>query len=138
MGARLDCEELLLEVFGYRPERLGSRSRGPNASCPKTSERGGRRLFVWVAGTWCMCEVEPRVGLWLTTCRVNGWGWYRPVNVWFSGADWITRSLANCDAEGGTIDRPGGARRLEPLLGMPMKPDSEGLVPSGPSSLADF
>jgi len=82
-----------------------------------------------------MWEVEPKVGLWLTTWRVSGCGWYLPVKVWCSGADWMTRSFANWEADGGTIDRPAGLRFV---LGMPIKFDSEGLTPSGPSSLADL
>ena len=49
----------------------------------------------------------------------------------------MTRSLANWEADGGTIERPGGGRRFEPVFGMPIKPESNG-APSGPSSLADF
>ena len=58
------------------------------------------------------------------------------MKVWWSGADWITRSFANWDADGGTMDRPGGLRL--PVLGMPIRFDSEGWTPSGPLSLADL
>ena len=77
IGARLFDWEELLEVR-WMFARAGSRSRSrsrPRASEPKTSERGGSRLLVCVAGSWCMWEVAPRVGLWLTTWRVNGCGW---------------------------------------------------------------
>lgn len=31
-------------------------SLDPSVSVPKTSEIGGRRLFVWVAGVWWICD----------------------------------------------------------------------------------
>jgi hypothetical protein len=49
----------------------------------------------------------------------------------------MTRSCANCSADGGTIDSPGGGRFLELVGGpLPKTLDSDGLVPSGPSPLA--
>lgn len=51
----------------------------------------------------------------------------------------MTRSFANCSAEGGTIDNPGGGRFFELGGGpLPKTLDSDGLVPSGPSPLAVF
>lgn len=52
----------------------------------------------------------------------------------------MTRSLANCEADGGTIDKPGGGRFLDEdgVLREPNRFDSEGLMPSGPSPLAVF
>lgn len=38
----------------------------------KTSEIGGRRLLVCVAGTWWMCDVCERDVGWLAMCRVSG------------------------------------------------------------------
>lgn len=49
----------------------------------------------------------------------------------------MTRSFANWEADGGMIDRPAGGLRFA-VLGIPIKFDSEGLIPSGPSSLADL
>jgi hypothetical protein len=46
------------------------------------------------------------------------------------GADCITRSLANCSAEGGAIDSPGGGPFLRPVIGVFM-PDLKELL-SGP------
>ena len=74
----------------------------------------------------------------MATWRVSGWAWCRPVKVWFNGADCTTLSLANWDADGGTMDKPGGALLFEPDLPVPNVFASEGLIPSGPSSLADF
>lgn len=45
----------------------------------------------------------------------------------------MTRSLANWEADGGTMDKPGGLR-LDDLAG-PNKVESDGLVPLGTSSL---
>ena len=50
----------------------------------------------------------------------------------------MTRSFANWEADGGTMDRPAGGLRFDAVLGIPIKFDSEGLTPSGPSSLADL
>lgn len=55
------------------------------------------------------------------------------MKVRFSGADWITRSLANCEADGGTIDKPGGLR-FDDLEG-PNGFESDGLTALEPSSL---
>jgi hypothetical protein len=50
----------------------------------------------------------------------------------------MTRSFANCSAEGGTIDSPGGGRFLDiDPVGLPNGLDiSDGFCPSGPSPLA--
>lgn len=49
----------------------------------------------------------------------------------------MTRSLANCDAEGGMMERPGGGLFLE-VFGAPKGLGSVDLPVSGPSPLADF
>lgn len=66
-------------------------------------------MIVWFAGTWWICEVLERFEGWLARCRDSGIGCCRPVKLWPRGADWMTRSLANCSWEGATIERPGGA-----------------------------
>lgn len=48
------------------------------------------------------------------------------------GADWMTRSSANLEALGGTIDKPGGGLRLEPLEG------PNGLISLKPSFLCSL
>jgi hypothetical protein len=42
----------------------------------------------------------------------------RPVKDWLMGADWMTRSLANCECEGGAMVRPGGGPFLRDVLGV--------------------
>lgn len=39
------------------------------------------------------------------------------MNVWPKGADWMTRSFANCSARGGTIDKPAGGGLFLPFGG---------------------
>lgn len=75
-------------------------------------------------------------------CLDAGGGSCRPVNVWFKGADWMTRSLAKRSAGGGTIDSPGGGRFLEEfvVVGLPdVGPAASLFFPeSGPSPRADL
>lgn len=83
-----------------------------------------------------MCEVLDRLDGWLAMCRVRGAGCWRPVKLWPRGADWITRSLANCSWEGATIERPGGALFLRDMPGVLAAKLERGSL-SGPSPLAD-
>lgn len=68
--------------------------------------------------------------------REKGGGSWRPVNVLLRGADCTTLSFANCDAEGGTMERPGGGRFL--LNFSEPKGLDSGSFESLPSPLADF
>lgn len=85
-----------------------------------------------------MCEVDDRFEGLFATWREAGVGLCRPVNVWLSGADWTTRSFANWEAEGGTIDSPAG--RFFEVVGVfeSKRFDSDGFTPSGPSPFAVF
>lgn len=75
-------------------------------------------MFVCCAGTWWMCEVWERLDGPLASWRDGGMLLRRPVNDWLMGADWITRSLANCECEGGAMVRPGGGPFLRDVLGV--------------------
>lgn len=83
-----------------------------------------------------MCDVLESFEGWLVMCRVSGCG-CMPVNVWPSGADWITLSLANCSCDGATMLRPGGAPRLRARPGVLAEKWLPSLSLSGPSPLAD-
>ena len=117
----------------------GALSGCPERPWPKTSLIGGRRLSVWFAGTWWMCDVLERLEVWWLKCRLTGAGFCRPVKLWPRGADWMTLSLANCLCEGATIDRPGGALFLRDMPGvLAAKPAAASLsLSDGPSPLAD-
>jgi hypothetical protein len=103
---------------------------------------GGRRLLVCCAGTWWMCEVCDKFDGPLASCREGGALPRRPVNVWLMGADWMTRSWANCWAVGGAMERPGGGPFLRDvcgvLMGRPKAPvvsPCRGVSSSGPGPL---
>jgi hypothetical protein len=112
----LECEEWPgLPVWWLRAVPSGS---------GKTSEMGGRRLFVWWAGTWWMCEDWERLEGALATWRDRG-TLRRPVKVWLMGADWMMRSLANCVCVGGAMERPGGG---------PLRRDVRGVLRGRPKA----
>ena len=76
-------------------------------------------MLVCVAGTWWMWLVWLRPLGPSCACRVNGCSpGRRPVNVWCIGADWMTRSLANCDADGALIESPGGGPFRREVVGV--------------------
>lgn len=76
---------------------------------------------------------------WLARCRVKGCGLWRPVNVCPRGADWMTRSWANCSWEGATMLNPGGALFRRDIPGVFAANWLTGSLslPSGPSPFAD-
>lgn len=51
------------------------------------------------------------------TCLVIGFMWCRGKDA-CSGADWITRSFANCSAGGAAIESPGGGPFLRKVIGV--------------------
>lgn len=83
-----------------------------------------------------MCEFLARFEGWLVMCRVSGCGLCLPVKVWPSGADWITRSFANCSCDGATMLRPGGGPRLRAKPGV-FAVNWPPSLSAGPSPLAD-